>query len=136
MASGKFGTFGVGDTSFRSAGGEKGIQRLVDRFYEEMDKLPEAKKIRQMHGEDLTVVKDKLVRFLCGWLGGPRLYQEKYGSISIPLVHRTFPIGPAERDAWLLCMGKALAAQPYEESFKVYLMEQLAIPAGRVRNRD
>jgi hemoglobin len=128
--------YGFEDASFHAAGGEPGIRRLVEKFYEQMDTLPEASGIRAMHAADLEPVKDKLARFLCGWLGGPRLFQEKYGPISIPLVHRPFPIGPSERDAWLLCMQNAVDAQPYEESFKIYLMQQLAIPAERVRNRD
>ncbi len=96
--------FGIQDASFRAAGGEEGIRKLVDRFYEEMDSLAEAKHIREMHQADLEEVKDKLSRFLCGWLGGPRRYQEKYGPISIPTAHAPFAIGSAERDAWLLCM--------------------------------
>jgi hemoglobin len=128
--------YGFRDASFQAAGGEEGLRRLVDKFYEEMDRLPEAKVIREMHAPDLEEVKDKLARFLCGWLGGPRLFQEKYGPISIPMVHLPFPIGPAERDAWLLCMQKAVDVQPYEPGFKAYLMAQLAIPAERVRNRD
>ncbi len=114
----------------------EGLTRLVDKFYEEMDKGAEARVIRTMHQADLTEVKEKLTRFLCGWLGGPRLFQEKYGSISIPMFHRKFPIGPAERDAWMSCMAKAVEAQPYEEDFKRYLLEQLAVPAERSRNRD
>lgn len=128
--------YGFEDTSYKAAGGRQGIERLVDRFYQEMDTLPEAQKIRKMHGADLATVKDKLVLFLCGWLGGPRFFQEKYGSISIPLAHRQFGIGPAERDAWLRCMQVAVDAQPFDPSFKIYLMQQLAIPAERVRNRE
>lgn len=127
--------YGQGDASFRAAGGEEGIRLLVDRFYEEMDRLPEARGIREMHQADLAEVRDKLARFLCGWLGGPKRYQEKYGSISIPLSHQPFAIGSAERDAWLQCMALALATQPYATSFKTYLMQQFAIPAERVRNR-
>ena len=73
--------FGTGDASFQAAGGFDGITQLVDDFYQFMDDLPEAKTIREMHQLDLTIDKDKLVRFLCSWLGGPRLYHEKYGSI-------------------------------------------------------
>ncbi len=128
--------YGHQNTSYLAAGGEVGLRVLVERFYEEMDKHPEAMKIREMHNADLTEVKDKLTRFLCGWLGGPKLYQEKYGSINIPQSHAPFPIGRSERDAWLLCMQRAVDAQPYDEEFKVYLMKQLSIPAERVRNRD
>lgn len=128
--------YGQGDTSFRAAGGVEGIRALVEQFYLEMDRLPEARGIRAMHQEDLTEVKDKLALFLCSWLNGPRLFQEKYGPISMPLAHAPFPIGKVERDAWLLCMQKAVDVQPFDESFKKYLMEQLAIPAERVRNQE
>ncbi|MCX4239791.1 group II truncated hemoglobin [Paraliomyxa miuraensis] len=125
--------FGQGDASFQAAGGIEGITALVERFYAWMDALPQAREIRRMHPEDLTTSKDKLARFLCGWLGGPKRYQEVYGPIRIPAVHARFGIGHAQRDAWLECMRRAIDEQPYAEAFKVYLLEQLAVPAERVR---
>jgi len=126
-------TYGTGDASFRAAGGEPGIRRLVEAFYRFMDALPEARTIREMHPDDLETSIDKLARFLCGWLGGPKRYQEKYGSISIPGVHRHLPVAAGERDAWLVCMQHAIAEQPYAADFKRYLLEQLAVPAERIR---
>ena len=77
---------------------------------------------------------DKLARFLSGWTGGPKLYSEKYGPIRIPMAHQHLPIGEAERDAWMRCMERALDAQPdYSDDLKRYLMEQLFVPAERVR---
>lgn len=128
--------YGVGDASFRAAGGEEGIRRLVDAFYDLMETLPEARDIRAMHPADLGVSRDKLARFLCGWLNGPKRYQEKYGSISIPGAHAHLAIGTRERDAWLACMAAALAQQPCAPGFRDYLLRQLAVPAERVRNRD
>ncbi len=128
--------FGEGDASYQAAGGEAGIRRLVDDFYEQMDTLPEARVIRAMHPADLEESRDKLARFLCGWLGGPKLFQEKYGSIIIPKAHAHLPIGRAERDAWLQCMQVAISHQPYSPEFQQYLLAQLAIPAERVRNRE
>lgn len=125
--------FGSGDASFRAAGGADGIRSLVQDFYEIMDALPEARRIRQMHPKDLDRSADKLARFLCGWLGGPKRYQEKYGSISIPGVHRHLPIGAEERDAWLACMAGAIERQPFADDFKKYLLEQLGVPAERIR---
>jgi hemoglobin len=125
--------YGQGDASFRAAGGIEGITALVERFYAFMDALPQAREIRRMHPDDLAASKDKLARFLCGWLGGPKRYQEAYGPISIPRAHARFPIGAAERDAWLECMRRALDEQPYPEAFKAYLLRQLAVPAERVR---
>ena len=127
--------YGTGDASYRAAGGEAGIRKLVDDFYDAMNRLPGASKIRAMHPADLTISRDKLARFLCGWLGGPSLYAERYGSINIPQAHRRFAIGSSARDAWLSCMAEALKNQPYAEEFKQYLLEQLYIPAERSRNK-
>ncbi len=131
----KVSVYGEGDSSFQAAGGEEGLRSLVDGFYDAMDILPEAKRIRDMHPKDLTESRDKLARFLCGWLGGPKRYNEKYGSIRIPKAHSHLDIGVEERDAWLLCMKEALKTQPFAESFKTYLIEQLFVPADRSRNR-
>jgi len=128
--------YGVGDASYRAAGGEAGIRKLVDDFYDAMEQLPEAEKIRKMHPADLTVSRDKLTLFLCGWLGGPRSYAQKYGPIRIPQVHSHLEIGRSERDAWLRCMEEALKEQHYAEEFKKYLLEQLYVPAERSRNRE
>lgn len=120
-------------TPYQEAGELEGITRLVDEFYANMDVLPEAEIIRTMHPEDLTESRKKLTYFLCGWLGGPRLFQQHYGPISIPGFHKQFPIGYEERDAWLLCMQRAITVQPYTTQFKDYLLAALSIPAERVR---
>lgn len=125
--------YGTGDLSYRAAGGTPGIYRLVDRFFDYMEQLPEARSIREMHPDDLDESRDKLARFLCGWLGGPKLYHRKYGPISIPGVHRHLDIKMSERDAWLKCMSLALDEQPYSNDFRNYLIQQLAIPAERIR---
>lgn len=124
--------YGFSDTSFQTAGGEAGIRQLVDDFYRFMDELPEAAVIRAMHKPDLTESRDRLTRFLCGWMGGPARYAEKYGSINIPRDHAHLTIGEAERDAWLLCMERAIALQNYPQDFAIYLLAQLRIPAERI----
>lgn len=124
--------YGFSDTSFQAAGGIDGIRKLVDDFYLEMDTLPEAAGIRRMHKADLTESRDKLALFLCGWMGGPSLYHEQYGSINIPRDHAHLTIGEAERDAWLLCMERAIAKQGYSPEFSTYLLAQLRIPAERI----
>lgn len=126
-------TFGVGDASYRAAGGTEGLLQLSRRFYEVMDTLPAARTIRNMHPADLSSTTERLAYFLCGWLGGPRLYSEKFGGINIPMFHSHLPIGVAERDAWLLCMAHAVDEQPYSPEFKRYLLTQLHVPAERIR---
>lgn len=125
--------YGVEDASYQAAGGYEGIQKLVDAFYRYMDELPQAQGIRQMHDQDLSETKQKLTYFLSGWLGGPRLYRETYGPIIIPKAHSHLAIGARERDAWMLCMEKAVADQDFAEDFKAYLLRQLFVPAEFTR---
>ena len=124
--------FGEGDASYRAAGGLEGLRRLVDDFYKCMDELPEAAEVRGMHPESLDAARDKLACFLSGWLGGPRLFAEKYGSISIPAFHAQWPINGAQAEAWLTCMAHAIARQDYTPAFAEYLLAQLRVPAQRI----
>ena len=126
-------SFGTGDASFRAAGGEAGIRQLVDRFYDLMGERPDAAGILRMHPRDLDTSRDKLTRFLCGWLGGPKRYAEKYGPIKLPKAHARFVIDELERNAWLDCMEAALTNHPVSEDFKAYLLRELRVPAERIR---
>ncbi len=124
--------YGDLDATFQAAGGEAGIRALVDSFYDIMSTKPEYTRIHQWHPADNQLSRDKLARFLCGWMGGPRLYQQAYGPISIPAVHAHLPITEAERDQWLGCMDEALAQQPYPQTLVSYLLRELAVPANHV----
>jgi len=129
-------TFGTGSASFDAAGGEAAIRRLVDVFFDRMETDPRFLTIHELHPEDNEMSRDKLSRFLCGWLGGPKRYQEKYGSISLPAAHQHLPITEVEREQWLTCMSESVEEQPFQPDFKRYLMEQLAVPAEAIRRRS
>jgi hemoglobin len=128
-------TYGIEDASYQAAGREPGIRKLVDAFFDRMGSDERFATIYEMHPDDKVVSRDKLARFLCGWLGGPKLYREKYGSISIPRVHEHLAIATPERDQWLTCMAETVAEQPFDPAFRLYLMEQLFVPAEGVRRR-
>ena len=89
-------------------GEEDGIRALVDRFYELMDTLPEARTICELHPPDLTESRDKLTWFLVGRFGGPPLYQQRFGHPRLRGRHMPFAIDTAAADAWMLCMDTAL----------------------------
>ena len=125
--------YGEGDATFQAAGGEAGIFKLVNTFFDLMRDQPDYREIWDMHPADKAVTRDKLARFLCAWTGGPRLYREKYGSISIPSAHAHLKVDARLRDGWLSCMAEALDACDYPEDFKTYLLTQLGVPADRVR---
>lgn len=122
------------ETSYEKAGGEVGLRKLCEDFYVEMKTLSEAQKIFSVHKEDLEIITDKLCLFLCGWLGGPRKFFEKYGPIHIPQAHQHLVINEEERDAWLLCMRRALNKQNYSLDFIEYLNQQFKIPAEKIRS--
>lgn len=110
--------------------------RLVSRFYDLMDSLPEAKGIRNMHQEDLSEARQKLYEFLVGWSGGPNLYIEKYGHPRLRMRHMPFPIGKAERDAWMLCMRRAVEEQDWRDDTKENVLGKFSEIADFMRNVD
>lgn len=120
---------------YEQLGGEAGVRKLVDRFYHIMDTLPEASTIRSLHPPDLQSSRDKLFKFLSGWLGGPPLFMNEFGHPRLRARHLNFPIGPAERDQWMLCMSKALAEMPVDKALYTALVSSLRQTADHIRNQ-
>lgn len=116
--------------------GEQGIRELTDAFYDIMDTLPEAAGVRAMHARDLAPMKEKLAEYLIGWMGGPPLYADKYGTVCMTTPHEPYHIGPEERDQWLLCMDRALAQTGASEDVLAMLKIPLFRIADAVRNRE
>jgi len=119
---------------YDSLGGEAGVRYLADTFYDFMMTLPEAKKILRLHPDDLSGSRDKLFMFLSGWLGGPSLYIEAYGHPKLRARHLPFPIGSEDRDAWLLCMDKALESMDVNRALHFQLMQAFQPTANHMRN--
>jgi hemoglobin len=124
-----------GDNQFRIAGGEEGCRKLANDFYDVMASIPEAEHILKLHPRDLTVSREKLALFLCGYMNGPERYEEEYGPLQLAPAHGHIPIRSADRDAWLLCMKKALAMQDYPQEFQDFMLMRFSVPAERIRNR-
>ncbi|MFM7570860.1 MAG: group II truncated hemoglobin, partial [Betaproteobacteria bacterium] len=95
-------------SAFEALGGESAARELVDRFYDLMDLEPAYSDIRALHPPDLDSSRDKLFWFLCGWLGGPAHYIERFGHPRLRARHLPFAIGIRERDQWLSCMRQAM----------------------------
>ena len=112
-------------TPYELMGGEPAILSLVDRFYFYMDTLPEVDGIRKMHAQSLSNAKDKLFKFLSGWLGGPDLFIQEFGHPMLRRRHFPFAIGQQERDQWMVCMNKAMKELPMDNSLRDRLIEAL-----------
>lgn len=122
-------------TPYSRIGGEAAVRELVDRFYDWMDRLPEAAAVRAMHPRDLSGSRDKLFLFLSGWFGGPPLYMDRYGHPRLRARHLPFSIGVAERDQWLMCMDKAMEDMALEPDLRAELYGAFAQMADHMRNR-
>jgi len=124
-------------TPFELLGGETTLFRLVGRFYALMDSEPEFHAVRKLHPEDLAGSRDKLFMFFSGYLGGPPLYQERIGNPMLRARHLPYPIGKAERNAWLACMGRALEETEVEPpELRDWLMQQFFATADWMRNKE
>ncbi len=123
-------------TPFAQIGGEATVRRLVQRFYELMDTLPEAYGIRKLHASDLSSAEEKLFMFLCGWLGGPQLYVEKFGHPKLRARHMTFPIAGDEVEQWMMCMRRAMSEVIEDENLRAGLEKSFNDLAYHMRNRD
>jgi hemoglobin len=122
-------------TPYQCIGGDAAIRRLVDRFYELMDELPETYAARKIHPADLTESGNKLFDYLSGWLGGPQRYVEKHGHPMLRRRHLPYAIGPAERDQWLLCMQLALSETVADEALRTHLFAQFVQLGEHMRNQ-
>ncbi len=121
---------------FEKIGGDEGLKQLVKLFYDNMDTMPEAKLIRDLHPKNLSSSREKFYMFLSGWMGGPDRYIAAFGHPRLRARHLPFPIGTDERDQWLMCMRKALDELSVETMFKEQLMSSFTQTADHMMNKD
>jgi hemoglobin len=121
---------------FELFGGEPGVRKLVDAFYDRMDFEPEFATIRTLHPTTLDESRNKLFWFLCGWMGGPNHYIERFGHPRLRARHLPFSIGTVERDQWMACMKLALTDCETDEKLATWLLNQLYGTADWMRNRE
>ena len=122
-------------TPFERLGGEPGVRALVDRFYDLMDLEPRFAQLRAVHPTTLDTARDKLFWFLCGWLGGPDHYVERFGHPRLRARHLPYAIGSVERDQWMGCMLQAMQDEGVEPALAQRLAEALYGTADWMRNR-
>jgi len=123
-------------TMFERVGGEPFFRDLVDRFYEGVENDPV---LRPLYPEDLEGPSEHLRLFLMQYWGGPQTYSEQRGHPRLRMRHVPFPIGLAERDAWLRLMLGALHAGGLppedEEEMSAYFRSTATQLVNRVPTR-
>jgi hemoglobin len=122
-------------TPFEWIGGEARVRALVDRFYDLMDIEPGYKELRTAHGNTLEDARQKLFWFLCGWLGGPQHYTEKFGHPRLRMRHMPFSIGVQDRAQWLACMDQAMGETGVDAVLREGLKTSFFQTADWMRNQ-
>lgn len=125
----------VNVTPFDAVGGEARVREMVDRFYDLMDIEPQFAGIRKLHPNTLDDSRDKLFWFLCGWLGGPQHYVERFGHPRLRARHLPFAIGIRERDQWLACMEQAMVERGVADELRQRLRQAFFQTADWMRNK-
>ena len=128
------------ETSFAWIGGEARVKALVERFYDLMDLEPGYMALRGAHGSTLDNARERLFWFLCGWLGGPQHYTERFGHPRLRQRHMPQHtggggIGIRERDQWLACMDQAMVETGVDEGLRARLNVSFFQTADWMRNR-
>lgn len=123
-------------TPFEWIGGEHKVQALVDRFYDLMDIEPRYRELRAAHGSTLDNARQKLFWFLCGWLGGPQHYTDRFGHPRLRMRHMPFSIGIIERDQWLACMDQAMGETGVDAALRERLKTSFFQTADWMVNRS
>ncbi|WP_454731209.1 MULTISPECIES: group II truncated hemoglobin [Cupriavidus] len=121
-------------TAYELIGGEARVRELVDRFYDLMDLEEQFKGLRSLHPASLDGSRDKLFWFLCGWLGGPNHFIERFGHPRLRARHLPFQIGTSERDQWLRCMALAMQDVGLPDDLQLRLMKAFFDTADWMRN--
>jgi len=122
-------------TPFEWIGGEARVRALADRFYDLMDLEPGYAQLRAVHGSELHDARQKLFWFLCGWLGGPQHYTERFGHPRLKQRHLPFKVGLIERDQWLACMDQAMQEAAVPEDLRARLNKAFFQTADWMRNQ-
>ncbi|ARD20382.1 MULTISPECIES: group II truncated hemoglobin [Shewanella] len=117
-------------------GGEKTIRLIAHYFYQQMQQRPDTQSLLSIHRAPIADSEQKLFEFLSGWLGGPQLYQQKYGHPALRARHMPFAIDQAMVEQWLTCMEQAIIKAIKKPEHQQVIFQAISTLANNMRNKD
>lgn len=128
----------TGASLYDRIGGEPGVRRVVESFYDLVEQHPEGRELNILHlrGHGVAHSRIEQLNFLSGFLGGPNLYAQKHGHSNVRKMHEHVEISAGARDAWLTCMSMALDRAAVIGSTKEALMAHFRVVAHALTNVD
>jgi hemoglobin len=119
-------------------GGESGVRALVEAFYDIVENEEDGQLLHVLHlrGHGVAHSRIEQFNFLSGFLGGPRLYVERYGHSDVRKMHEHVEINSEARDAWLKCMATAIDRIGLTADIKEELMTHFTRVAAGLKNKD
>lgn len=102
-------------------GGPEGVRRLVNLFYDEIEKN---ETLRPMFPKSLAAAREKQALFFIQWFGGPAGYTQKHGEPHLRFRHRMFPIDQKARDEWMKCLMKAVGECVADPDLRAHLEQR------------
>ncbi|MCU1367944.1 MAG: putative hemoglobin-like protein [Ilumatobacteraceae bacterium] len=120
-------------TFYDAVGGMAFFAELVDTFYAG---VAEDDVLAPLYPEypDFTGARHRLTLFLAQYWGGPTTYDDERGHPRLRMRHFPFPVGPLQRDRWLLHMAHAVRASNADAAAQQTLLDYFVPAAEHLRN--
>lgn len=112
--------------------GDRFFVDLVDRFY---DRVAVDPVLAPLYPDDLTEARRNTAGFLIQYWGGSQEYSQRRGHPRLRMRHAPFPIGAAERDAWLRHMTDAVLEADAPEPVKARLVDYFEMASTAMINQ-
>lgn len=123
------------ETPFDRLGGREPVDRLVERFYDLMEREPDFAELRAMHAPDLTPMRASLAGFLTMWLGGPRDWAASHPGVCMMSAHAGLPVDRTTAIQWITAMERALIETGVEQPLRAELVHAFAKVSAAMVNR-
>ena len=122
-------------TFYDRVGGQPFFEELTRRFYAGVATDPVLRPLYPDDDEGFELARRHLELFLIQYWGGPADYNATRGAPRLRMRHAPFPIGAAERDAWVRHMTGAVKAAGLAPLEEVQLLGYLTMSAEHMVNR-